>query len=267
MPIKQIYKNILLLAGKIIFLTFVITSMAFVNKEYKKKKVEVVNIKIISDNQPMMCSVEEIEKYVNAQYDLKDKAYFEINFNQLERYLNEKNEVKNTSVYFLPDGQMYIQVKERKPIVRVIKSQQSYYIDDDWKIMETTKSYKLPVLLGDIYENLEKYKHYPVYKIVQSEDLKQISVFDDAYIVFNCILKDSTIYHFTDYVYINKNQEITLYPTIGKFKITFGSSEYFQEKINKFKLFILNGLNKNDSWNKYSEINLKYKNLVYCTKK
>jgi hypothetical protein len=68
-------------------------------------------------------------------------------------------------------------------------------------------------------------------------------------------------------LYFTSNKEIEIYPVIGKFKVLVGNSEYFQEKMNKLKLFISQGLNKNDAWTKYSQINLKYKNLIYCTKK
>ena len=37
--------------------------------------------------------------------------------------------------------------------------------------------------------------------------------------------------------------------------------------IKKLKTFYTEGLNKTDGWNKYSTINIKYKNQVVCTKK
>jgi cell division protein FtsQ len=54
---------------------------------------------------------------------------------------------------------------------------------------------------------------------------------------------------------------------VGNHKIIFGKAENIAEKFNKLKLFYTEGLNKSDSWRKYSIINLKYKNLVVCTKK
>lgn len=267
MALKPIYKSILIVAGKITFLSFVILSMAFVNYEYKKKKPEVINVKIISNNQPAMCMVDELENDIASNFDLKNKLYSEINFSQLEKYLNEKNEIRNTAVYFTPDKQLYVLIYERKPIARIIAMNKHYYIDSDWKTFKVTASYKVPVIMGDIYENMDKFRHYPIYKFFQSENFKRFSVFDEIYLSLNCLLKDSLLNHLTDYIYINKNKEIILYPAVGKARIFVGDAEFFQEKMNKLKLFIVNGLNKNDAWNKYSEINIQYKNLVYCTKK
>ena len=67
-------------------------------------------------------------------------------------------------------------------------------------------------------------------------------------------------------IYVNKDKEIELYPAIGNHKIVFGDAQNLNEKFNKLKLFYTEGLNKSDAWTKYSIINLKYKNLVVCTK-
>jgi cell division protein FtsQ len=68
-------------------------------------------------------------------------------------------------------------------------------------------------------------------------------------------------------IYVNKERELEFYPLIGNHRIVFGENRDTGEKLNKLKLFYTEGLNKSDSWNKYATINLKYKNLVVCTKK
>ncbi|GIV26382.1 MAG: hypothetical protein KatS3mg027_0196 [Bacteroidia bacterium] len=268
MQLKTIYKRLLIVSGKILFLAFAIISMAFVNNEYKKKKIEVINIKIHSDNQPMMCSVEDVENYLKkTNIDLNKKYYYEIDFNEVEKIIGEKEEIKNADIYFTADRQLFIEVNERKPIARIVFHNQHYYIDDEWKTMKVVYPYRVPLVMINSYEHPEVFKDYSISKIFTSKTLTDFSVFDDIYIVLKTLQSDTLLSKLIDYVYIDKNHEIKLYPLIGKFVINAGNSEYFPEKINKFKLFIFEGLNKNDAWNRYSEINLKYKNLIYCTKK
>jgi len=268
MNLKATYKKFLLTIGKMTFLLVAIISMAFVNNEYKKKKVENITIKIISSNQPMLCSDEEIEIYLKKHFDeLKDKTYQDIHFYELENIINEKNEIKTSAIYFTLDNQLYIQITERKPIARILNNRFNHYIDDEWKLFAVTKPYKVPLIMGEIYDLPKLFKHYPINKIKRYSSLSEVSKLDDIYIAMNTILADTLLLNFIDYVYINKNNDIILYPIIGKFSINAGTSEYFQEKMNKLKLFIHQGLNKNDAWNRYSEINLKYKQLIYCTKK
>jgi len=265
---KNIIKEILIITGKLLFIAFALVSMAFVNNEFKKKKVQNITIKIISENNPMLCSVEDIEDYIDKNnLQLIDKSYSELDFYNIEKFINEKNEVKTSAVYFTLDNQLCIEVRERKPIARIFNKYINHYLDDEWKLFNVTKSYKVPLFMGEIFENPSIFKHYPISKVLLSENFSKSSLMDDIYLVTQCILKDTTIQNFIDYLYFTPNKEIEIYPIIGKFKILVGSSDHFQEKMNKLKLFITHGLNKNDAWTKYSEINLKYKNLVYCTKK
>lgn len=268
MQLKNLYKKILIITGKIFLLLFAALSTAFVNNEFKKKKIKTIQINIISDNQPQMCNVEEIKQYLQQNnIHLDNNSYYETNFYTLEKIINEKNEVKHTIVCFHPDKKLNITITERKPIARWITPTTSYYIDDEWKIMQVNQSYKVPIIIGETYENIQTYKHYPICKILSAESLSSVSILDDIYIAINVILSDTLLSNFIDYLYIDKYQQITLYPIIGKFDIETGNSKYFKEKMNKLKLFIKYGLNKNNAWNKYSHINLKYQNIIYCTKK
>jgi cell division protein FtsQ len=69
------------------------------------------------------------------------------------------------------------------------------------------------------------------------------------------------------YFHLNNEKEFELYPAVGNQKILFGKATDIAEKFEKLKIFYNEGLNKTDNWNKYSTINLKYKNQVVCTKK
>ena len=67
-------------------------------------------------------------------------------------------------------------------------------------------------------------------------------------------------------IVVKSGNEIELIPRIGDFRIILGQLENYPEKLNKFLLFVEEGLNK-IGWNRYSAINLKYDNQVVCTKK
>jgi cell division protein FtsQ len=66
---------------------------------------------------------------------------------------------------------------------------------------------------------------------------------------------------------VTNEKELELYLAVGNHKIIFGDANDIEEKFKKLKIFYTEGLNKTDGWNKYSVINVKYKNQVVCTKK
>ena len=67
-------------------------------------------------------------------------------------------------------------------------------------------------------------------------------------------------------VYVDKDLEFVIIPKVGNHKIVFGGIENLAGKFEKLMIFYKQGLSKT-GWNEYSEINLKYKNQVVCTKR
>ena len=62
------------------------------------------------------------------------------------------------------------------------------------------------------------------------------------------------------------NKEVELIPRVGRFRIVLGALDDFEEKLNKLRLFYDQAIPK-VGWDKYSVIDLKYKNQIVCTKK
>ena len=67
-------------------------------------------------------------------------------------------------------------------------------------------------------------------------------------------------------IYVNQNNDVELIPRVGEQVIMLGSFENFEEKLANLKLFYDQAVPK-VGWDKYSIINLKYKDQIVCTKK
>ena len=67
-------------------------------------------------------------------------------------------------------------------------------------------------------------------------------------------------------IYVHPDQEVELVPRVGNHRIILGTLEGFEEKLEHLKLFYEQAIPKM-GWEKYSMINLKYKNQIVCTKK
>ncbi|MDR1436585.1 MAG: cell division protein FtsQ, partial [Candidatus Symbiothrix sp.] len=66
-------------------------------------------------------------------------------------------------------------------------------------------------------------------------------------------------------IYVAPNKDIELTPRVGNHQIILGKLEDCEEHLEKLKVFYEKILNK-VGWNKYSKINLKYKNQIVCTR-
>ena len=67
-------------------------------------------------------------------------------------------------------------------------------------------------------------------------------------------------------IYVYPDNDIELIPRVGNHRIMLGTLDEFEEKLANLKLFYEQAIPK-VGWEKYSMINLKYKNQIVCTKR
>jgi cell division protein FtsQ len=168
------------------------------------------------------------------------------------------------------NGDIKINVTQRTPLVRIFTmGGESYYIDTQSKLMPLSDKYTARVLIvnGNIHEPYARRNMFSVNEIAKNAIFSEVSMLDDIYNMATYITKDTLLNDLIHQLSINDDKEFEMYPSIGDHKIIFGDATGIAEKFEKLKIFYKEGLNKTDNWNKYTTINLKYKNQVVCTKK
>ena len=90
---------------------------------------------------------------------------------------------------------------------------------------------------------------------------------DELYAMANYINADKFWKSQIQQIYINDEKDMELVPLVGNHKIIFGDTANMDVKFKKLMTFYTQGLSYTGWWNKYSSINLKYKNQIVCTKK
>lgn len=246
-------------------------SLGFVAKSERNIIANSLNITIHNNDENFFLSENDVKNYFRERNDsILESRYENINIPELEKALNAHPAVENAEVSADLNGEVKVEITQRTPVLRIInKSGESYYIDSQSKLMPLNENYTARVLVanGEIMEPYSRRYEYSVDQIRKSKVFSELSLLDDLLDVGNFINADTTLNSLIQQIYVNKEKEIELYPAIGNHRIVLGDAKNIAEKFNKLKLFYKEGLNKTDSWTKYSTINLKYKNLVVCTKK
>jgi cell division protein FtsQ len=264
------FKKILITVLWIIGLSGLLTSMAFATK--KEKQVITENLLISVNNTELNSFIDEedIKEFFKERKDsILNTEVEKVNVNKLEKVLNSHPAVENSEVAIDINGDITINVTQRTPLVRVINiTGESYYIDTQAKVMPLNDNYTARVIVatGHFNEPFVNRNMISIDAIAKHKKISELSVLDDIYSISSHIAKDSVLSSLIHQINITKEKEIELYPSIGNQKIIFGDLIDVEEKLNKLKIFYKEGLNKTDSWNKYSIINIKYKNQVVCTK-
>ncbi|MBK9283111.1 MAG: hypothetical protein IPM51_02190 [Sphingobacteriaceae bacterium] len=265
------YKKILHLLIWTFSISGLLVSFSFVSKSEKQISVNRLNISILNNTENQFLSEADIRAYFEQSgTKILNQKFAEINIPKLERLLNVHPAIENAEVSAELNGEISVNVLQRTPICRIINADgESYYIDSQNKLMPLNENYSARVIVvnGNLNEPFARRYQLTVDEIAGSEVYKKVSLLDDIVAVVHVINQDSTLSSLIHQININEEQEIELFPAIGNHKIVFGEAKDIEQKFNRLKLFYTEGLNKADAWNKYSIINLKYKNQVVCTKK
>lgn len=264
-------KKIITLVLWILGLSGLAVSLAFASRKEKLVKTEHLSVTVSGSGENSFIDEEDVKDYLSEQKDSVvniEKAKLDVN--KIEKTLNAHPAIESADISVDVNGDVSIEIMQRTPLLRVFcEDGESYYIDTQSKLMPLSDKYTARVLVatGYIYEPYARRYQLSVKDIAKSEVFSKTSVLDDLFVLADYISKDSTLADLVQQINVTKDKEFELYPSIGDHKIVFGEATDIEEKFNNLKVFYTEGLNKTDGWNKYSVINIKYKNQVVCTKK
>jgi cell division protein FtsQ len=192
------------------------------------------------------------------------KPVKEVSLSAIEDRISVLRELKKAEVYLSIDGLIHIYVKQRNPVMRVMPDNGGdYFVDEDGVVIRRRNLYnpRLHIVEGNIN--------------ITNAMLNGVSVLDT--IIKNSILKD--IYQLVTYInddkfwsaqidqiYVDGNDEIDLIPRFSNQVVHLGTCENFEGKLRNLEAFYDKVLPE-VGWNKYSLINLEYKDQIVCKKR
>jgi cell division protein FtsQ len=224
-------------------------------------------VKIEVDEGMTFISQEDVETMLKqANIHPVGKVMEDISIEEMEYRLDQIAEIKKSEVYKTIDGNVYIKVRQRKPIVRILNANgSSFYLDEEGLQMPLSDNYtaRVPLVSGYINESITKLS---AVEIGKSDLLKNEMKSDDVFVLATFLKKDKFWNAQIQQIYYNQQGDIELIPSVGEHRIIFGDLDHMEGKFNKLMIFYKDGLNKTN-WNIYNTINLKFKNQIICTKK
>jgi cell division protein FtsQ len=271
MTLKPEYKKWIRLSAWVLVLSGLLFSLGFVSKQESAIVANTLSIEILNNEENLFLNENEVKGFVQEREEpILGQTYVKLGIPELEKVLNSHPAIENAEVSATLNGEVKVEVTQRTPLVRIInKDGESYYIDKQSKLMPLNENYSARVIVanGEIFEPYDRRYHYTVDQISKSETFSKVSVLDDVLAVTRYIQGDTLLNNLIHQIYVNRDQELELFPVFGCQRIIFGNALSLEEKFNKLKLFYKQGITKTDGWNKYVSLNLKYKNMVVCTKK
>lgn len=244
-----------------------IISLGFSGHEQETQKCNGLKIKIVDETGHFFIEPKDIMEVLNTKGGrVKGSAMQDINISMLEKLVYTNPFVSKAEVYSTIDGYVNIDVWQRNPVLRVVNNDnEHFYIDEKGDFMPVTDKYTSQVVAatGFIYDDYAERSLKYVVPFAGDSTVKPVLLQLNEIAIF---LKENEFWDAQiEQIYVNEKSEIELIPRVGNHSILIGSSDDLQEKMEKLLVFYNEGITK-AGWDKYSVINLKFKEQVVCTK-
>jgi cell division protein FtsQ len=185
-------------------------------------------------------------------FDLTGSKIQLLDLENIEKVVEQYDFVKSTDVYLDAENNIHVDIVQRTPLVRVFdKSGAHYYMDDAGFKIEADGDIRARVLVvNGIVGPYER-----------DEEGYLLGGLHDVFLLASKIDSDPFMKSLIEQVYVKNNYEMVLFPKIGKEHIQFGRATDIEVKFKRLKNFYEGGI-RYKGWNKYKEINLRYKDQV-----
>jgi len=193
--------------------------------------------------------VKAILKY-ELGYEASLAEVGQIDLYGVEKALMLNDRIDNARVYLDKYNILHVNVRQKRPIVRIdVSGGKDYYLDYRGDRVPVTDVFRVPVVTGHIdayssnYQSNVRNNLNAVVKIARK-------VHDDEFLTA-----------LVEQIYVDENDELTLVPKVGRDKILLGQAEDLDEKIYKLKTYYERGI-KNIGLDRFDELDLKYKGQI-----
>ena len=172
----------------------------------------------------------------------------------MENKLSENTFLQEAKVYNDLNGNVYVKINQREPILRVYRFNGiNYYIDKFGVKFQTSSNFTahVPIANGNIFE-----RNKPgdtVYSFV-AKQLYAIASYVDKQLFWKAQIEQ---------IFVTRDNEFILIPKIGNHQILFGDANNLETKFEKLFVFYKEGLSR-VGWNKYKTIDIRFDKQVVC---
>lgn len=253
-------RKILLILKWVSLMAYLVVALSFTSN--KKSSINCNGIVININNKHKFLNQQIVQSLLNSNNIFIDSArIINQDFNKIEKIIESNEYVKNAEIYSNLNGEIFIDIEQRTPIMRIITDSTNIYIDEDCKIMSTCDYYTANIIV--ITGNLDSKFFFEENTSKQNKNsLNLQQLFDFV----NFINADEFLKAQFEQIFVNSQGEIEIVPRVGNHIIILGSLENYKYKLGKLEALYKKGFTITD-WNIYSTINLKYSDQVICKKR
>lgn len=229
----------------VLIVVLMIFLYSFSGIKNQERKLEKIVIAFNEDDYPFlnetMVNNLLIQNFEGTSKVKKERVDLKI----LENLLDVNKYVENSEVFCTIDGVLNAKIKQKKPIIRVINENGSYYLDDKGDKIPLSDNFtpRIPIYFGKINEK-ELNDLVKVFSFIENDEMLKHNIVD-----IKKSQKGNLIFSVRDYDY----------------KVIFGNESNLETKFKNYKAFLQHAT-KDTLIKSYKSVNLIFTEQVICSK-
>jgi cell division protein FtsQ len=264
MRLKNNIRKILRVTGYLLLAAVLVTLLGTVSLRERRVPCRAIAAHIPDSLDLGFVTGDEVKMLViKSQGEILGKPLKNINTKKLEKDLMKHPYIREAQAYKDVNGVLHVEVIQRKPVVKVyLRGGSILFIDDRGYLLPFSRKYPVHLLVasGDLSLSGGIGKYRTV------EDLPAGHRLRDIYNMALFIEQHPFWQAQTEQLYVTRDGEYRMTPRVGSHAIILGDARDFEKKLRNLYALYTHALN-NLGWNIYTEINLKFKNQIVCTRR
>jgi cell division protein FtsQ len=262
--VKNSVRKAVYLAGYLLLGAGVVVLMGMVSLREQKVPCRAVMVHIPDSLQLGFVTAAEVKEMVmKHQGDFLGESIKKINTRKIEEYLIQYPYILSAQAYKDVRGILHVEVIQRRPVVKIyLANRQVVFLDKEGYLLPFSRRYPVHLLVAS--GNISLPGGIARYKTV--EDLPTDHPLRDIYDMALFIEQDPFWDAQIEQIWVDAGGEYRLTPRVGSHAILLGDANGIEEKFKKLYALYTHALNRL-GWNRYSQINLKFKKQIVCTRR
>lgn len=243
----KILRIILISVGVTLVCAYLLVAVIFVTPMSQNKRCEELKVTVLDSVNTRFINSQDIVAMLERNHaKYMGLSGNDIDFQRIEKVLIHHPMVKFVACYQTPTGVLRVDIKQREPVFRVVTNDGGFYIDENRLEMPTSNKHAvyLPIVTGYINKAFITNELFDFIVSLQEDDFWSNQITQ---------------------IHIYPNRDVELVPRVGNHIIYLGSLKNYEQKLDKLLTFYQKGLPR-IGWNRYSYIDLRYRDQVVCVK-
>ena len=227
----------------------------FANSKQSEKICKKVSINIDNEYNNYFIGDKEVRGLLTREGErkLEGLPHRNIDLKNLEKRIEANKFVKDAEVYRGLDGNVHVNVKQNRPIARIIRPDQDVYIDEEGNVLPLSDRYTARVI--------------PITRSALTQSLDS-EFFQDstgqAYVSLLQFIENDQFWKAQiAQMHIDGKGKVSFLPQVGEHTIEFGKPAEVETKFRKLMIFYKEVLPV-VGWDKYKRVNVEYEDQIIC---